>query len=185
MTNPYEFQSPTRPPASTSPRPAQKRSYAGAVVAGAIGLLLGVGAVLAIMLPLYNNAREDAAYYEKMRDEAMAKTKTETVVSTKTEVKTETVTVTPPAPTSTQPPAPTGPTTSFGDGTWMVGQDIAPGTYKTSTSGSCYWERLKGLSGQFEDIIANGLGSGGQVIVTIAESDKAFRSQDCGTWGPA
>ncbi|WP_197522643.1 hypothetical protein, partial [Occultella aeris] len=44
----------------------------------------------------------------------------------------------------------------FGAGTLRVGTDVAPGTYRASTGAdSCYWERLAGFSGEFDDIIAN------------------------------
>ncbi|WP_438351593.1 hypothetical protein ACP8HI_13705 [Paenibacillus sp. FA6] len=34
----------------------------------------------------------------------------------------------------------------FSDGTYIVGKDIEPGTYKSDGSGS-YWARLSGFSG--------------------------------------
>lgn len=37
-----------------------------------------------------------------------------------------------PSTPETTPEAPSGPKTSFGDGTWVVGEDIEPGTYKTA-----------------------------------------------------
>ena len=44
-----------------------------------------------------------------------------------------------------------------GDGTYLVGKDIQPGTYGSNndSSGWCYWERLSGLSGELDDVIAN------------------------------
>ncbi len=72
--------------------------------------------------------------------------------------------------------------TQFGDGTWVVGQDIEPGVYRNSGDGSlCYWERLSGLSREFGDIIANGVPDG-PTVVEISGSDVAFSSQGCGTW---
>ncbi|MCH8564613.1 hypothetical protein LTH96_02505 [Nesterenkonia sp. LB17] len=69
-----------------------------------------------------------------------------------------------------------------GSGTFLVGEEIQPGTYRTeSTSGFCYWARLSGLSGEFDDIITNGLPEG-QGFVTIAETDVAFETSDCGEW---
>ena len=44
---------------------------------------------------------------------------------------------------------------SFIDGTWLVGEDISAGRYRAMTDGDCYWERLSGLSGELDDIIAN------------------------------
>ncbi|MBE1524397.1 hypothetical protein [Nesterenkonia lutea] len=69
-----------------------------------------------------------------------------------------------------------------GSGTFIVGEDIQPGTYRTDGgSGYCYWARLSGLSGEFGDIITNGLPDG-QGFVTIAETDVAFETSDCGEW---
>lgn len=71
--------------------------------------------------------------------------------------------------------------TRFGDGTWVIGEDIEAGTYRNDGGSWCYWERLSGLSGEFGDIIANGLPDG-QAVVEIASSDAAFSSNGCGTW---
>ncbi|MFC0453646.1 hypothetical protein [Rhodococcus jostii] len=70
---------------------------------------------------------------------------------------------------------------TFGSGLHRVGVDINPGTYRTTGSTYCYWERLSGTSGEFDDLIANDVPSGPSVV-TIAPSDAAFKSQDCGTW---
>jgi hypothetical protein len=68
------------------------------------------------------------------------------------------------------------------DGIYMVGTDIASGTYRTKSAPSlCYWARLSGTSGSLGDIIANDFGGGWQVV-TIAPSDKAFETEGCGTW---
>lgn len=85
-----------------------------------------------------------------------------------------------PAPSSTRPP---GPATSFaGDGTFRVGVDIQPGTYRSEGGAACYWERLKGLSGNIEDMIANGVAG---PPVQILPSDFAFKTQACGSWSLA
>lgn len=70
---------------------------------------------------------------------------------------------------------------TFGDGTWRVGEDIEPGTYRTGGNDFCYWERLSGFSGEFNDIITNDFSSG-PGTVTIQGSDAGFTSQGCGTW---
>ncbi len=81
------------------------------------------------------------------------------------------------------PPTPAGPATSFADGTHLVGGDIAPGTYYSSSSysGGCYWERLSGFSGDLDDVITNGFTESPR-YVEIRESDLAFLSEDCGWW---
>ncbi|MGE3288514.1 MAG: hypothetical protein AB7J32_20785, partial [Pseudonocardia sp.] len=40
--------------------------------------------------------------------------------------------ITTPAAAAPAPPVTAGPQTSFGDGTWVVGEDIQPGTYKST-----------------------------------------------------
>jgi hypothetical protein len=81
---------------------------------------------------------------------------------------------------NTPPPPPTG--TTFSDGMYLVGTDIPAGTYRNSDSSSgCYWERLSGLSGDLDDIIANDFTTA-RSIVTIAPSDYAFSADRCGTW---
>jgi len=85
---------------------------------------------------------------------------------------------TPRPPTAT--PMPSKP--HFGDGTYQVGKDIQPGTYRTRVgSPGCYYERLKGFSGDLSDIIAND-NTDAPAVVTIAASDAGFHSERCGTW---
>lgn len=81
-----------------------------------------------------------------------------------------TVTVTAPAAAPAAPVAgvPT-------QGTQLVGSEVAPGTYRAAGS-LCYWARLSGTSGTFEEILANNNGPG---VVTILASDKAFKSARC------
>ena len=88
------------------------------------------------------------------------------------------------APTHVSQPTPK-PTASFlhfGDGTYQVGKDIQPGTYRTRTSSpGCYYARLNGFGGTTGEIIANN-NTDAPAIVTIAATDKGFESQSCGTW---
>lgn len=69
--------------------------------------------------------------------------------------------------------------TSFGDGDYVVGSHIEPGTYRAEILDGCYWDRLSGFGGSFSEIIANGLE---QPIVEISSSDAGFVSDGCGTW---
>lgn len=80
-------------------------------------------------------------------------------------------------------PAGAGATIS-GDGTFLVGADIEPGTYRTAGTDTCYWARLSGTLGSFDEIIANNFGAG-QQVVTIDASDVAFETTRCGTWEKA
>jgi hypothetical protein len=85
-------------------------------------------------------------------------------------------------PASSVPPA--SATTTITPGTWLVGRDIQPATYETTTSDtdvlhSCYWARLSGTSGDSSEILANG-NVEGHGIVTIKPTDQAFQTH-C-TW---
>lgn len=97
-----------------------------------------------------------------------------------------------PAPGSTPTSAPasipsettSGPAAAFEDGTWLVGTDIAPGVYETiDEPSSCYWERLSGLGGTFDEILANNNAETHE-IVAIVDGDVAFSSSRCGRWAP-
>lgn len=91
------------------------------------------------------------------------------------------------APTlPTYPPPDAGPLAIFGgDGTYVVGVDILPGTYRaqgpSTEGGSCYWSRLSDTTGDFDAIIANG-GSQGPVTLTVKESDAAVQTSGCTGW---
>lgn len=97
-----------------------------------------------------------------------------------------------PAPAPATPPAPKLPemtpqmptkTSIPGDGTFLVGEDIEPGTYRTAGPDGfgCYWERLGDLSGGIGSIVDNGIAQG-STVVKIASSDAAFRTQGCASW---
>ena len=83
---------------------------------------------------------------------------------------------------ATSPPlnewaGPTGPLSEIGPGMYLVGRDIAPGTYRgeagTGVLDSCYWKRLSGVSGEFSDLIAND-NAMGSYFVSIEDSDFAL-----------
>jgi hypothetical protein len=69
--------------------------------------------------------------------------------------------------------------TTFPDGTYLVGTDISPGTYRSSNNSECSWKRLSGFTGSVDDTIAIEINT---PIVTILSTDKEFRSVNCGTW---
>jgi hypothetical protein len=70
----------------------------------------------------------------------------------------------------------------FADGMFLVGVDIAPGTYRCDglPGSSTYWERLRTASGESQDRIANFCGPG-QVYVTL-RAGEFFRSERSGGW---
>lgn len=81
----------------------------------------------------------------------------------------------PPTPSPTATPTPTYP--HFGDGTYQVGKDIKPGTYRTRVgSSNCYYARLKGFGGTLDDIIANN-NTDAPAVVTIAATDKGLNQR--------
>ena len=68
------------------------------------------------------------------------------------------------------------------DGTWVVGTDVQPGTYRyRGTNRGCYWERLAGFSGESSDRIAHGFSDDPQEV-TIDPTDVGFLSRGCGFW---
>lgn len=77
--------------------------------------------------------------------------------------------------------APVKPKTSFADGQWTVGRDIAPGTYRaTSDSRKCYWAKIVDLAQ--EETGASLYGREGRMSVRITAKDEAFLTTRCGTW---
>ena len=73
---------------------------------------------------------------------------------------------------------------SFTDGDYVVGSDIAPGTYTAPGGDTCYYARLNGFSGALKEFIVNDFGTI-EPTVTIEPSDVGFSSSTCGTWTPA
>lgn len=71
--------------------------------------------------------------------------------------------------------------TTFGDGEYIVGTDLAPGTYRNSGKQGCYYARLSGFGHTIDDVISNE-NTDAAAIVTIAASDKGFEATRCGTW---
>ena len=109
---------------------------------------------------------------------------TQTQVSSPATTRATVAPTTRPAPvTTTTGATTTALRTTFGDGTWVVGKQIAAGTYHTAGGGDCYWARESDLSGGTSSILANDTPSG-PVTVTILPTDVGFQTQGCGTWSP-
>jgi len=94
------------------------------------------------------------------------------------------VATTPAQPTTPQPPPPPPPPAAptIEDGTWTVGGDFPPGTYRTAEAvgSTCYWAITKsGTNGN--EIISNDIPGGGKPTVTL-KAGQDFSSQRCGTW---
>jgi hypothetical protein len=67
-------------------------------------------------------------------------------------------------------------------GTWTVGVDIEPGTYRTTApvAGECYWAIYTSGTNK-DDIIQNDIVKGGQPTVTLA-AGQDFETNRCGDW---
>jgi hypothetical protein len=92
-----------------------------------------------------------------------------------------TVTQTVPGPVKTVTAPPPGPKAAISeDGVFLVGVDIKPGTYRNGNEADCYWARLKSTNGDLDAIIANG--NGGNQVITVKKTDKAFETRMCGAW---
>jgi hypothetical protein len=70
---------------------------------------------------------------------------------------------------------------TFGNGTYRVGRDVPPGTYRSRGSDGCYWARLRSFSGSLNGIIANE-NAQGPTLVTIKRTDRGFESTNCSRW---
>lgn len=70
---------------------------------------------------------------------------------------------------------------TIAEGTWAVGVDIQPGTYRTkeAVSGTCYWEINSDPNGS--DIVENDIVSGGRPTVTL-KGGQFFKTSRCGEW---
>ena len=64
------------------------------------------------------------------------------------------------------------------NGIWIVGQDLAPGTYEAEGGDLCMWQRLSALTPDLDSVIR----MGADPEVTIKSGDLAFLTTDCGSW---
>lgn len=71
---------------------------------------------------------------------------------------------------------------TVGDGTWTVGKDIEPGTYRAAANvgSSCYWG-IYATGSNGSNIIQNDIPGGGRPAVTLS-SGQDFNSTRCGKW---
>jgi hypothetical protein len=71
---------------------------------------------------------------------------------------------------------------TVGDGTWTVGTDIEPGTYRAAADvgSSCYWG-IYATGSNGSNIIDNDLPGGGRPSVALS-AGQDFKSSRCGTW---
>lgn len=164
--------------------PKNRRPWVVPVVVGAVALFLGVGigssgseGSTATSADGKAAPRPTVTVTEKAEKAAKGdKGEPEPAVTV-----TKTVTA---KPKQAAKPKKAAPAVSFsGEGEYLVGDDIRPGTYKTAgADGSfgCYWERAKDASGEFESIIANNnLEGPGRVTLIKGEY---FKTNRCKEW---
>lgn len=73
--------------------------------------------------------------------------------------------------------------TRFNDGTWKVGEEIKPGTYKPeSPSDNCRWFRYDDKGDWIESSYDK---TQAEIVVTIDATDATFESRNCGYWRAA
>jgi hypothetical protein len=98
----------------------------------------------------------------------------------------------PPGPGAAEAGPPPGPGTAeagdaavpdggiAGSGTFQVGKDVFPGTYRSAgpadAEGTCYWKRSNG------DTLVDNAMSKKQQVVKIEATDTSFKSSDCAPW---
>lgn len=164
------FHQPPNLPAQT-PGPWWKRLWFVAVAAAIVGLVIGAAAAggsktAASAKTLTATAVRTTTSVSVSVQPAVTRTLRPTVVRTiATRTRTATVTFTP------------APKPAIGDGTYQVGRDINPGTWRT-TGGDCYWERDSNLSGSLESIITND-NITGQAIVQLNPGEYFTTSGGC------
>jgi len=184
---------PTPPmPNFPPPAPPAKRSHTNTIIIGsaaaAISVIVIVGAVVA----------NDDSSSKAAPQPTVTVTETETVEMTDQEIVDRGLEIVESAsadleegiePDITVPAAetpveeePVGPLTSIGEGTYLVGEDVKAGSYKTAgpTSDMCYWARRSDDSGELDAIIANDIVKGpGRVTLKKGEF---FETNSCETW---
>jgi hypothetical protein len=72
------------------------------------------------------------------------------------------------------------PKPSYSDGTYKVGREIKPGVYRTRGQ-TCYYARLRNLSGDIFAIIDNHFGSG-RLVMRVYPSDNWVEFDGGCTW---
>lgn len=87
------------------------------------------------------------------------------------------------APAQADPATSPTPTTIPGDGTFLVGSEVTPGTYRSSKAREpyCYASPASGLDGSGPRLNVTSF-HGEPAIVTIKASDGSFQTSGCATW---
>lgn len=140
-------------------------------VLGAGGVILGLLTVMAIQLA--SNGGSD-----RPRVTGIDATTPEVSASAVPPSASPDVAVASSAPASRAATPPAHGSATFSNGTWLVGEEIAPGVWRAIRSRTCSWKRLASIEGAVEDVVAGGT----QLTVEIRPFDAAFSSDGCGWW---
>lgn len=162
---------------TSSPPQPRKRLNIIAIIAGVVALVVGVG----IGASTRNDSTELKTISSLKAKVSSLSSANASLSKAATGVESEKATLDAEKATLDAQAAAVKANTFDGDGTFIVGTDIQPGTYKADASPGCYWARLSGLGGSVSDIIAND-NADGPVVVTISPKDKAFTDARCGSF---
>jgi hypothetical protein len=205
-----EYQAPADSPETPPAQPAKRTRKKSVLLASAAVVLLAGGTALGTVLPdpkgseAYKTLADEKSTIEIERDAALSsyaslKGKYDTlengmasreskVAAREAEVgKADAAVKTAEAAVKAREEAVTGAekakaASTIGDGTWTVGTDIEPGTYRAAAAvgSTCYWGIYRsGSNGG--DIIENDIPGGGRPVVTLSVGQD-FNSTRCGKW---
>ncbi|MET3206218.1 UNVERIFIED_ORG: hypothetical protein ABIB21_003037 [Arthrobacter sp. UYEF13] len=202
-----EYSEPEAQPAAGTPKRSRKK---GTLLATAAVVLLAGGVAFGTVLPdpkasdAYTALADEKATVEIERDAALSSyssvkgkydslqggitTRESKVSARETEVgKADAAVKTAEAAVKAREEAVTGAektkaANTIGDGTWTVGSDIEPGTYRASADvgSSCYWG-IYATGSNGSNIIDNDLPGGGRPSVALS-AGQDFKSSRCGKW---
>jgi hypothetical protein len=167
-------------PGHARPATAKRRGPLVPILAaagtGLVGLLAGVGIGAAPASDTVTTAGASTVTVTKTAAGTGAATVTVTGKAPAPAAKTVTVKVTQGPPKAKA---------AMGEGSYLVGEDIAPGRYRMieAAGGNCYWGIYRAGTNQ-ADIIQNDIVTGGRATVTLKKGQE-FDSTGCGDWAKA
>ena len=176
---PFGQQPPQFGPPPFPPGPPQKKHTVLKVLAGAVGVVVvfGIGAAAGSGGAEDTGGKKSARPAPAVTVTVTAKAKAAKAAAGKPKAAPE------PAEKAAAEPG-----EIIGQGSYLVGEDIAAGTYKTAGPSDsdlplCYWARNKDSSGEMDSIIANGTPEGPSRI-TINKGET-FETHGCAEWKKA
>ncbi|MDQ1544331.1 MAG: hypothetical protein QOK08_1969, partial [Actinomycetota bacterium] len=161
-----------------TPKRAMARiPWAVALVASAVALLIGVG----IGAASSSGGNNTAALAKLKANNSSLQDKVNSYKAQQSEFDAEKATVDAEKAQQDAAAAVQAANTIPGDGVYIVGTDIKPGTYRSQDNSGCYWERDRDANGDLGSIIANG-NVNGQAVINIKSTDKIFTTNGCSDW---